>query len=294
VCTTLRDDRARLQVIIDTQLQKYGAEDWDAIPTLPDLPLITHTPSRSGPTRPADAAVRDELVEDRRPPRVAEVAPAAVAAPPPPRKLGVRFLAFSGTLLVAATVFALMRRPAQGPSPPASSSGPPTAAAPPASARGETATGPACPTPEPAAAPLGASHDPGALRSDVQRRESDIAPGTPETPEVSGHRTLTPHLDPARDAATTTGSVVLHRRAKRLPQGPATSPGPSPNNPPTTETGSVEISSSPDIGSGISIRPSKKRVLDAVVLDQEFATSKLTIDRNPWETDPQAHISAAP
>jgi serine/threonine-protein kinase len=282
VCTTLRDDRARLQVVIDAQLQKYGAEDWDAIPTLPDLPRITYTPSRTGPTGPADAAVRDELVEDRRPSRVAEAAPAAVPAAPPPRKLGVRFLAFSGTLVVAATVFALMRRPEPAPSPPALSSTPPASAAPPASARGETATGPACPTLEPAAAPLGANHDASALRSDVQRPEADITPGTPETSEVSGHRTLTPRLAPARDAAAATGSVELHRRARRPPQGPATSPGPSPNNPPATETGSVEISSSPDSDGGISIRPPKKRVLDAIVLDQEFATSKLTIDRNPW------------
>lgn len=127
VCATLRDDRARLQRVIDAQLQRFGAESWDAIPTLPDLPLITHTPSRTGPTGPADAAVPDRRGEDHRPSRVAEVAPAAVPAAPPPRRPGIRFTAFSGALLVAATGFALVRQPAPAPSAPAPSSTPPTA-----------------------------------------------------------------------------------------------------------------------------------------------------------------------
>lgn len=152
VCTTLRDDRARLQGVVDTQLQKYVAESWDAIPTLPDLPRITHTPSRAGPTGPADAAVRDELVEDRRPSRIAEVAP-AVRAATPLHRLGVWFLALTGTLLVVAGVFALARRPAPGPSASAPALAPPATATPPASARGEPAASLAGPRPGLAAAP---------------------------------------------------------------------------------------------------------------------------------------------
>ncbi|HEY0991192.1 MAG TPA: hypothetical protein VGD80_29265, partial [Kofleriaceae bacterium] len=66
VRTVLADDRARLEATIDAQLQKIGAQRWDTMPTLSELPRITLTPS---------------------------------SAPPPASS--IRFVAFSATLLVA-------------------------------------------------------------------------------------------------------------------------------------------------------------------------------------------------
>jgi hypothetical protein len=245
VRTTAADDRAKLQAVIDAQLDKLGAQSWDSVPTMTDLPLITHTPS---PTGPGDAAATHEIVfEDDLEPRTTAAQPASVAARRTPRRL----LALAGPLLVLVVVFMAARswraKPSTNqPAPPqAAQPSPPPPQPPPPTARLET-EGVEASAGSPQAAP---QPDDDLVRRSMQREPSQDGGGK------------------QRPRASVKSAVAPPKARPKVETGPAPTPTPS----------------KPQIDTDVYVAPSDKRSLDADVLDESSTAPKPTIDRNPWE-----------
>jgi serine/threonine protein kinase len=277
VRTTVAEDRAQLQAVIDTQLQKLGSQSWDGIPTL-ELPRITHTPPYLQPQHAAND--NQIVVEDRRQPQVTTADPAPVAATMPSRRLSLRFFAFCGTLLLATIVLVALRL---RPSEPSTSTRAPVQPATITPLRAATSDLEivASPADTPRGLdgePLGADPHGGELPRNRQSYELYIT--APGSPALTHRLALDLGRDPGRDAVPSPPAPPHHGAARPLLQTRPMWIAAPPKVLANVEPAPTATSSKPGIDTDVYIAPSNKRALDSNVLDDH--TSKPTIERNPW------------
>jgi serine/threonine-protein kinase len=295
VKTTVEVDRAKLQTIVDSQLQKLNAQGWVSTTPIPELPRVEHTPSKDSTIQSGDPVFEEIQIIDEpgAPPRAQSLPSIPVA----PRRVGPKLLALAGVLLALLILFAIVwmwpkREPVAAALPPPA----PAPAALPSTVRLEVVVSPANATIALDGRPLGTNPYLGAFARDTLVHQLSIsAPGYRTlTHEFAADRDLNLQLNlaveppapptppPSRPVAITRPPVA-HVAAKHPKpivkveaKVEAKPPPPEPAKPdPSTQKRGVDT----DIYSN----PSAKRSLDSNVLDGS-AANKPTIDRdNPWQ-----------
>jgi serine/threonine-protein kinase len=317
VRTTMGNDRAELQAVIDAQLQNLGSPDKIGSPTwsinvpVAEPPRIEDVPSQ--PPSP-EIATRATGFEDNEPPQIIISEPAPVARLMPARAMSRKVRTLGGALLVASSATVVMlawpsNRPAPAPAPAV----PPVIVAPalPAPPVATTVRLGIVASPSDArlvldGKALGTNPFVGAFERDTQVHELVIS--------APGHQSLTRTFtldrdfnlqlnlmpDPVRVPAPVPPPVAVPPPApppqpsvagKRTRPAPVKATAVAPAAPPAVETKETKAEpakpppSAPrrPIDTDVLPTPSNKRSLDSNVLEDESAKSKRTIERDPWQ-----------
>ena len=310
VRTAIEPDRAKLQAIIDGQLQRLGSSAKGLEGTVLDLPRVEHTPTDQ-PDPPAGEAIRLDIEE---------TSVRAAKTPPPapteaPRGRSVRWIALAGPALVVAVAGAIWaaRSGARG-------DVAPTRAAPetPATVRFEVVVQPADATLSLDGKPLGANPFVGQLARDTTLHElaasaagyqpvaqmvtferdtsfrlslARLAP-VGETPTAAPPGPTAPPASAVAAPEAVEPAVGARRAVIAAPASPRPRPAvvrpPGPRSPPPPPP--VEAKARPPgdgkraLDTGVLDAPAtSKRALDTDVLDSGSNKPKPALDReNPW------------
>jgi eukaryotic-like serine/threonine-protein kinase len=287
---TVEDDRAKLQGVIDTQLQKLSANGWSASGwsgsmSVPDLPRVEHTPSHDSTMQAEQQFEEIQII-----PHTPETQPRLPSAP---ARSATKLVALGGVLLALMIVFVIVlvwSNKHDAPSSTAQATPPPpmTPTAPPnTTVRLEIVVSPANALLMLDGKPLGANPYVGAVARDGKVHELAVsAPGfSPLTQEVAADRDLNlrlnlvpapvvPHIVAIKPPVVAKAPPI--RKIKKVePKVEAkVEPPVEDKKPPVT-------SNKHGIDTDVYAKPGSKRSIDSNVLD---GSGKPTIDReNPWQ-----------
>ena len=286
VRTTVEDDRAKLQGVIDTQLLKLSAAGWSGSMSVPDLPRVEHTPSHDS-TLPAEPQFEEIQII----PHTPATQPKLPAAP---GRSATKLLALGGVLLALMIVFAIVvvwSNKHEAPTSTAQATPPPpmTPAAPPPSTtvRLEIVASPANAVLTLDGRPLGENPYVGAVARDGKVHELSVSAAgfSPLTQQVAADRDLNLRLNlvPAPvvvvpHVATKPPVVAKASPTKKIKK---VEPKVEVKVEPPVEKPPVTTSNKHGIDTDVYAKPGSKRSLDSNVLD---GSGKPTIDReNPWQ-----------
>ncbi len=282
VRTVVAEDRAKLQAVIDTQLQKLSAEGWSGSMSVPDLPRVEHTPSR-------DSTMQAE-------PKFPELEIISATPPTPPRALPVRsghgrkLAVLGGVLAALVVVFVIATSGRKHASPTAVEPAAPPQLVPmtpvPSTVRLEIVASPANASLTLDGKPLGGNPYVGAADRDGKVHELVVtAPGfSPLTQQIAADRDLNlrlnlipvPHIVAVKPPPSVLAVKVTPKKAKKVePKVEAKV------DPPIEDKKPEKPSTKHGIETDVYAKPGAKRSLDSNVLD---GSGKPTIDRdNPWQ-----------
>jgi PEGA domain len=286
VRATLEDDRAKLQGVIDMQLQRLSASGWSGSLSVPDLPRVEHTPSRDSTQQAEPQFEEIQLIPPT--PATQSRLPAAPARP------ATKLLALGAVLLALMIVFVIVlvwSNKHEAPTTTAQTTPPPpvtpTAAPPSTTVRLEIVASPANAVLTLDGKPLGENPYVGAVVRDGKVHELAVSAAgfSPLTQEVAADRDLNLRLNlvpaPVVPHVTTKPPVVAKappiRKIKKVePKVEAKVEPPVEDKKPAVTT-----SNKHGIDTDVYAKPGSKRSLDSNVLD---GSGKPTIDReNPWQ-----------
>ena len=291
VKTTVADDRAKLQGIVDSQLQKLNAQGWVSTTPIPDLPRVEHTPSKDSTIQSGDPVFEEIQI-------IADPAPVPAPRPVAPKRGMGKLIALAAILFASMIAFVIVWTWPK-PAPVAVALTPPPAPAPAPVAttlRLEIVASPANAAITLDGKPLGTNPYLGAFTRDGQVHQVAIsAPGyhslthefaadrdlnlqlnlAPEPPPVPKPQPPTAHPVAVAHAPT---AHVAAKKSKLTPKAEVKvepkPPEPAKPDPATQKRG---------VDTDIYANPTTKRTLDSNVLDGS-GTTKPTIDRdNPWQ-----------
>ena len=283
VRTTLEEDRAKLQGVIDMQLQKLSSSGWNGSMSMPDLPRVEQTPSRDSTLQAEPQFEEIQIIPDT---------PVTQPKRPPAPRSTTKLLALGGVLLALMIVLVLVlvwSNKHEAPvstvqaTPPA-----PTSTEPPTSmtVRLEIVASPANASLMLDGKPL-ANPYVGAVARDGKVHELAVSAAgfSPLTQQVAADRDLNLRLNlvpapvvvvpPVAVKAPVVAKSLPTRKPKRVEPRIETKVEPpvEDKKPATTNKHGIDI----DVYS----KPGTKRSLDSNVLD---GSGKPTIDReNPWQ-----------
>jgi eukaryotic-like serine/threonine-protein kinase len=286
VRTTVADDRAKLQGVVDSQLQKLSASGWSGSISVPDLPRLEHTPSRDS-TVPAEPQFEEIQVI----PQTPATQPKLLAAP---GRSSTKLLALGGVLLALMIVFVILVvwsnkhdapiSTAQATPPPPMTPRQPTQNE---TVRLEIVVSPANALLTLDGKPLGANPYVGAVARDGKVHELAVSAAgfSPLTQQVSADRDLNLRLNLVPAAVVVVPRVVKPPIVAKAPP-PKKIKKVEPKveakiEPPVEEKKPPVTSNKHGIDTDVYSKPGTKRSLDSNVLD---GSGKPTIDReNPWQ-----------
>ena len=279
VRTTVEADRAKLQSVIDTQLQRLSGITWNGSTPVPDLPRVEHTPSHDA-TMQAEPQFEDIQIIPH--------TPATLAKPPgAPGRATTKLLALGGVLLALIIVFVIVvawSGKHEAPAPLTSQVTPPVMPSEPPSTtvRLEIVASPATAILTLDGKRLGANPYVGVVARDGKVHELAVSAAgfSPLSQQLAVDRDLNLRLNLV--PAPVPPVVVSHIKApvakatpKKLKKVEAkVEPPIEDKKPPVTST-------KHGIDTDVYSKPGTKRSLDSNVLD---GSGKPTIDReNPWQ-----------
>jgi serine/threonine protein kinase len=292
VRTTVEDDRAKLQGVIDTQLQKltaggWSAGGWSGSMSVPDLPRVEHTPSHDSTMQAEPQFEEIQII-----PQTPETQPKLPSAPGGGRPT-TKLLALGAVLLALMIVFVIVVVWSNKHSAPVATAQatpplPMTPTEPPASTtvRLEIVASPANAVLTLDGKPLGSNPYVGAVARDGKVHELAVsAPGFSSlTQEVSADRDLNLRLN------LVPAPVVPHFVASKPPVVAKVSatkkikkvePKVEAKVEPPVEDKKPPVTNKHGIDTDVYTKPGSKRSIDSNALD---GSGKPTIDReNPWQ-----------